>query len=157
MTREEKIAELINIRDNFNYSLAPREVFDDAIEALEQEGYYKDLAQSYEKTIVKLTEAIAERQPNEDCVSRKAVHDLIATWLSDYLTDETREALETIDGKVEDLPPVTPTRKKGEWIVEVWNNKEHHTCSSCQHIIDYEPCYHYCPMCGAEMESEDKE
>ena len=37
MTREEKIAELINIRDNFNYTLAPREVFDDAIKALEQE------------------------------------------------------------------------------------------------------------------------
>jgi hypothetical protein len=36
MTREEKIAELINIRDNFNYTLAPREVFDDAIKALEQ-------------------------------------------------------------------------------------------------------------------------
>lgn len=37
MTREEKIAELINIRDNFNYTLAPREVFDDAIEALLKE------------------------------------------------------------------------------------------------------------------------
>ena len=37
MTREEKIAELINIRDHFNYTLAPREVFDDAIKALEQE------------------------------------------------------------------------------------------------------------------------
>ena len=35
MTREEKVAELINIRDNFNYTLAPREVFDDAIKALE--------------------------------------------------------------------------------------------------------------------------
>lgn len=38
MTKEEKIAELINIRDNFNYTLAPREVFDDAIKALEQES-----------------------------------------------------------------------------------------------------------------------
>jgi hypothetical protein len=37
MTREEKIAELINIRDNFNYALTPREVFDDAIKALEQQ------------------------------------------------------------------------------------------------------------------------
>ncbi len=36
MTKEEKIAELINIRDNFNYTLAPREVFDDAIKAMEQ-------------------------------------------------------------------------------------------------------------------------
>lgn len=38
MTKEEKIAELINIRDNFNYTLAPREVFDDAIKALEQDS-----------------------------------------------------------------------------------------------------------------------
>lgn len=37
MTKEEKIAELINIRDNYNYTLAPREVFDDAIKALEQQ------------------------------------------------------------------------------------------------------------------------
>ncbi len=31
MTKEEKIAELINIRDNYNYTLAPKEVFDDSI------------------------------------------------------------------------------------------------------------------------------
>lgn len=37
MTREEKIAELIFIRDNYNYTLAPREVFDDAIKALENQ------------------------------------------------------------------------------------------------------------------------
>lgn len=37
MTKEEKIAELINIRDNFNYTLTPKEVFDDAIRLLEQE------------------------------------------------------------------------------------------------------------------------
>lgn len=47
--------------------------------------------------------------------------------------------------------------KTGHWIIEVWNNKEHHTCSVCQKVVDYEPCYHYCPYCGARMESEDKE
>ena len=36
MTKEEKIAELINIRDNYNYTLAPKEVFDDSIQALKQ-------------------------------------------------------------------------------------------------------------------------
>jgi len=56
---------------------------------------------------------VLEQEPCEDAISREAVHDLIATWLSDYLTDEIRETLETIDGKVEDLPPVTPTQK---WI-----------------------------------------
>ena len=46
-------------------------------------------------------------------------------------------------------------RKEGHWIVEEWNNKEHHTCSVCQKVVDYEPCYHYCPYCGAKMESEE--
>ena len=44
--------------------------------------------------------------------------------------------------------------RKGHWIVEIWNNREHHTCSECNHVVDYEPCYHYCPFCGAKMESE---
>ena len=55
----------------------------------------------------------------------------------------------------EDVP------KTGHWIIEKWNNKEHYSCSSCQHVVDYEPCYHYCPYCGAKMvelqESEVKE
>lgn len=49
-----------------------------------------------------------ELEPCDDCISRQAVHDLIATWLSDYLLDDTREVLEVIDEKVEDLPSVTP-------------------------------------------------
>ena len=47
-------------------------------------------------------------QQTEDAISRAEVHNLLATWISDYLTDETREALETIDYKIEDLPSVTP-------------------------------------------------
>ena len=48
------------------------------------------------------------QETSEDCVSRDAVHSLIIPWLNDYLLDETREALETIDYKVEDLPSVIP-------------------------------------------------
>lgn len=33
------------------------------LELLEQEHYYKDLAESYEKTINKLTKAIADQEP----------------------------------------------------------------------------------------------
>ena len=52
--------------------------------------------------------------------------------------------------KAEDVAPVIHAK----WIIETWNNKEHYTCSNCQHVIDYEPCYHYCPMCGAKMDKE---
>lgn len=55
----------------------------------------------------------ALEEPCEDCISRQAVYDLLATWLSDYLTVETREALETIVYKIEDIPSVNPQPKIG--------------------------------------------
>lgn len=45
------------------------DAFDIAIKELEQEQYYKDLANSYEKTINKLTKAISEQEPkNKDLI-----------------------------------------------------------------------------------------
>ena len=60
--------------------------------------------------------AVVEALTDEDAISREEVHDLLVTWLNDYLTDETRDALEVIDAKIEDLPSVTPSRRKGHWI-----------------------------------------
>lgn len=62
-----------------------------------------------------------EQEPCEDCVSREEVHNLIIPWLNDYLLDETREVLETIDYKVGDLPPVTSQPKTGH-------------CKECKHF-----------------------
>lgn len=41
-----------------------------AIGELEKEQYYKDLAQSYEKTINKLTKAISEQKPKPDILDK---------------------------------------------------------------------------------------
>jgi len=50
-----------------------------------------------------------------DCISREAVHDLLLPWLNDYLLDETREILETIDYKIEDLASVQPKQRTEHW------------------------------------------
>jgi hypothetical protein len=63
--------------------------------------------------ICELPSVMPKAEPCEDTISRQEVQDLLVTWLSDYLTDETREVLETIDGKVGDMPPVTP-KQRGE-------------------------------------------
>lgn len=97
----------------------------------------------------------------EDCVSREAVHNLIIPWLNDYLFDETREALETIDYKIEDLPSVTPQPKIGHW-KKVNTAREYNSdayeCSECKYIIwtykDADRKWNYCPKCGAKMEEE---
>lgn len=79
----------------------------DLIKALEQETYYKNLAQSYEKTINKLTKAIAEQQPSEDCVSRQAVIEIIKK------SDACLYKKSDNNGLVEEIKTVTPTQS---WI-----------------------------------------
>lgn len=94
------------------------EVVEECIKALEQEEYYKDLAQSYEKTINKLTKAIAEQQPSDDCVSRKELynHCFDATIIGKSGKSITRGIL--LEDEIDGLPPVTPT---------------HGTCMDCKH------------------------
>lgn len=130
MTREEQIIYVKNLRTALNmannFSAETMEALDEAIKALEQE-------------------------PCEDTISRQAVLDNAYAYGNGLEPEGYCVNIEDIQA----LPPVTPTRKKGKWIVEIWNNREHHTCSACKKVVDYEPCYHYCPYCGAEMEGEE--
>lgn len=104
-----------------------------------------------------------EQKPCEDAISRQALLKLMGeepfNWTD---SDEELQAVEdyrNFRNMVEQLPSVNP-QKIGHWIIDKWNNKEHYSCSSCQHVVDYEPCYHYCPNCGAKMvepkESEEE-
>ena len=123
-------------------------------------------------------------KPCEDAISRAEVHDLLATWLSDKLNENTREVLEVIDGKVEDMPSVTPKQsdntmmdtaidewrgemdnaikralekqRTGHWIIIDDCEQFIAKCSECGRIEDSRMIrkYPYC-HCGAKMESEN--
>lgn len=96
-----------------------------------------------------------EQELREDTISRQEVQDLLATWLSDYLTDETREVLETIDGKVGDMPSVTPKQRTGHWINhinELFPVESEIECSECGHKQTLMIDDNFCPQCGAKME-----
>ena len=47
--------------------------------------------------------------PKDDCISRQAVQDYIAKYLSQFLYNDVREAVETIDAYIGEMPSVTPT------------------------------------------------
>ena len=90
MTREEAIKEIKNMA-KFNYTLAPTEVFDMAIKALEQE-------------------------PCEDAVSRQTVSYIIKSHIHEIITESgtdknahTNAVLRAIVNLVETMPSVTPT------------------------------------------------
>ena len=85
----------------------------------------------------------------DDAISREDVMD----WLENATYDDVCEAIGT---NLDFLPPVTPSRHKGHWIIQ--NNKSsnnffHYNCDRCGWEIDSPYCLSYfCPNCGAEME-----
>lgn len=129
MTKEEKIAELINIRDNFNYTLAPREVFDDAIKALEQE-------------------------PCEDAISRaEAILQIQRHGVGCFDPDEfsPEQAERFVINMLNELSSVKPEPKTGHWIQI--NSQSIYECSECSQIVmTSDICaYEFCHGCGCRM------
>lgn len=55
-----------------------------------------------------------ENLKDTDLISRQAVQDYVAKYLSQYLYNDVREAVEVIDEYIGELPPVNPT--KTDWI-----------------------------------------
>lgn len=110
------------------------------------------------------------QEPCEDCVSRQTVDELCFRFLKANSDDNV-----AFYEHFRDLPPVTPTRKKGKWIKGNTHEKydyfgdrvrvADYTCSVCGRVIedigidddsftDKLSDYPYC-HCGAEMESEN--
>jgi len=92
------------------------------------------------------------QEPCEDVVSRKDIQDYIAKYLSQYLYEDVRQAVEAIDTYIGDMPSVT--QKSGKWIltIEDWNKW---TCSNCGYVkrtdIHVNIGWKFCPNCGCRM------
>ena len=88
-----------------------------------------------------------EQEPCEDCVSRQAV-----------LSMQYRIDVVNVDD-IDDLLPVTPAKKVGQWIVhEKPHGIRYLECPYCniwylnEHLIRNS----YCPNCGAKMQEVEK-
>lgn len=114
----------------------------------------------------------ALKQPtSEDCISRQSVQDYIAKYLSQYLYNDVREAVEAIDEYIGELPSVKPQDPKtGRWEYLQYDYNPrlgNWHCSECRSVViecvDKNekggiPLYKYCPQCGAKMvESQESE
>ena len=108
---------------------------------------------------------------NNDLISRQAAQDYMAKYLSQFLYDDVREAVETIDAYIGDLPSITPTERTGHWIEhpEIETSTPEYLmfyeCSECGDKQCFcKPDIHkkrFCSNCGCRMvepqESEDEE
>ena len=71
---------------------------------------YGVLSPSKQQALDVALEAL-EQEPCDDAISRQAVQDYIAKYLSQYLYEDVRQAVEAIDEFIGELPPVTPQPK----------------------------------------------
>ena len=91
-------------------------------------------------------------QPNSklDCISRQAVIELIKE--SYYDLSEMDEVWAFV-ADVEELQPVTPTERTGEWIgldeCSVCGKQAYGFIEGCVEGVEYLP--NFCPNCGAKM------
>lgn len=70
-------------------------------------------------TLKHMLDELTDPEPCEDAISREAAQDYIAKYLSQYLYDDVREAVEVIDEYIGELPSVTPkqnTEQFAKWV-----------------------------------------
>lgn len=127
MTREEAISILKTFKITGDRN---HEAFDMAINALEQE-------------------------PCEDCISRQAVIEKQMLLWDEFGNGHKCVLIESIDK----LPSVSPQQRTGRWVKTIGENGVTSAirCSECGFEDNRYELFDYCPVCGAEMESEDTE
>lgn len=120
----------------------------------------EDDGSRYHNEILEFTIKALEQETCNDAVSRKAVVEYIKNSDAELGHDSENEMF------VEDIlnmPPATPTRKKGKWVTKFHGFPPEPStfCSECGFDRDYNirPRYYhkikFCPICGAEMEGEE--
>lgn len=107
--------------------------------------------------------AYLEKNPNEDCISRQAVGDLISNYIVEIISEggrdlnaHTNKVLRQILSNicsVNTLPLISPQIKKGHWIDITSKNGTVIAlrCSCCKESPKHAIRSAFCPNCGAEM------
>jgi len=127
-------------------------------------GYLTDLIPSEDYDIVEEIMSALEQQHCGDCISRQAAKLKVArvTWKDgDSCNDFHDKCVDCLD----DLVPVTPQPKIGQWIKHDTGHSIYYDCSLCGCLA---PCTetadeiiwkmaNYCPDCGAKMEKSKDE
>ena len=106
----------------------------------------KDDASRHHNEVLEFTIKTLEQEPCDDTVSREAVKELFQ--------EGSVMGMYYFLG-IDNLPSVTPTRKKGKWIVlkDEYGDICEAICSCCEDNGNHR--WKYCPNCGAEMESKE--
>jgi DNA-directed RNA polymerase subunit RPC12/RpoP len=102
----------------------------------------------------KLILELLEKEPCDDCVSRKTALKKAKSYNTDGWDSYTPLVVDVED--IEELPQVTPMRPKMRWIDHSDEGYvECPKCGSATNCDDNITALHFCFSCGAEMRGEE--
>ena len=99
-----------------------------------------------------------EPEPCEDAVSREDAIDTLDDEIT--ITGKSNayvvmDYVQRVKRKLENLPSVTPERKTGKWITQMFGSWAE--CSECHELYDIPiSLSSFCPNCGADMRGEQE-
>jgi len=107
-------------------------------------------------------EAIIEQEPCDDCISRQAVLDGLASIAKvKARSDAQKSLMGRVMFFVEHLSSVTPEEKTAKWIRQTDDYHDYYECERCGIAVGLDDIKNYCPNCGRRMvepqESEDND
>lgn len=136
-----------------------------ACDTSDKVGYDTPLSKAIEQALEMAIKAL-EQEPCEDCWSKKEVVDIINRQRFGI----NKISMGIIKEKLEALPSVKPTRKKGKWIKQytAFVNDDNQIVTECHCTNCYGISYFrsmngelvgakYCPNCGSEMENVEND
>lgn len=101
----------------------------------------------------------------KSCAIHKAIKALSAEPCRDYISRQAvlnemerrhQEGDTITKGFIKSLPPVNPTRPKGEWLfTEIIN--DYYVTGQCSRCTQRNRIDNFCPNCGADMRGEENE
>ena len=113
-----------------------------------------------------------EQEPCEDAISRQVISDYVESHIQEInagygdLNAHTNKILRMIVEYINKIPPVSPVRPKGKWIMRhhIDENRQGFNmwiCSECREEFSYDAetgvgitDANFCPNCGADMRGD---
>ena len=125
---------------------------EEAIEILKNSTMKDTLSEQWQEAY-KMAISALEQEPCDDAISREAVLDRIKESVATYGNQYTADMLNMwglFTQFIKEMPPVTPSRPKGQWIKK-GNTLKCPFCGAKGEDIKDDYCFKFCPNCGAKM------
>ena len=108
---------------------------------------------SVEEELIEVSNRVHDLFESFEMLAKQSCEDAISRANAIDALNQSVNLFEATD-RIEELPPVKPQNKSGEWIKPIYQSLESPKCNICRKRSP--DLYNFCPNCGADMRGEKR-